>query len=217
MLVRRAVVSDRVLRGNLAGLRGITARVATVLFWLLVAASILLALRLLGIDEMSRLLDPVLKLLPQVLAGFAILAFGHLLAGALRDFIRRRASGGRQLFAGPGTTYWTVMGLAVIAGIQQIGIQIDFIAQVALIAIAVGLASLGLAFALGARQHVANLIARSELDAYQPGDRVRVDGIEGTVAEVRRTAIVVASDEGLATIPAARFAQTHAVRLDKVA
>ena len=92
---------------------------ATVLFWLLVAASILLALRLLGIDEMSMVLDPVLKLLPQVLAGFAILAFGHLLAGALRDFIRRRAFGGTPVVRGPGTTYWTVMGLAVIAGFSR--------------------------------------------------------------------------------------------------
>ncbi len=107
------------------------------------------------------------------------------------------------------------MGLALIAGVQQIGIEIGFIAQIALIAIAVGMASMGLAFALGARQHVANLVARWQLDDYQRRDQLRIDGIEGTVVEVRRAVIVLASDEGLVTIPAARFSQTHAVRLDR--
>ena len=73
--------------------------------------------------------------------------------------------------------------------------------------------ALGLAFALGARGYVANLVARRELDAYREGDTLRIDGVEGTVAALRRTGIVLATADGLVAIPAARFTEALVTRV----
>ncbi len=78
---------------------------------------------------------------------------------------------------------------AMIAAAQQLGIEVSFIANLALIAFTLGLGALGLAFALGARGHVANLIARCELDAYREGERLWTDaaflGIAMALASIR--------------------------------
>ena len=70
-----------------------------------------------------------------------------------------------------------------------------------------------LAFALGATRHVANLLAHRELSRISVGERIRVDELEGTVVEIHSTAVDIATKDGIATIPAARFAETSVLRL----
>ena len=64
---------------------------------------------------------------------------------------------------------------------------------------------ISLAFALGSRQLVENLLARRSLDRYRIGDLVRVNGSEGRIIEMLSTAVVIETAEGVVTIPARRF------------
>ena len=197
--------------GDVTGSRSQAARLlAPLAFWTTVAAAVALSLIVLGTGQATRLLDAALVLLPRLFAAVFMLIGGHLVGIALREIVRRRL---RSVPFPPRAAYWLAVAPAVIAAAQQLGIEVSFIANLALVAFTIGLGALGLAFALGARAYVANLIARRDLEQYREGDRLRIDGVEGTVVEVLRTALVLATPDGLVTIPAARFTDTQVTRL----
>ncbi|MDE0064249.1 MAG: mechanosensitive ion channel [Gammaproteobacteria bacterium] len=204
-----ARLTDRHARDSGAFARIIRA-LAPLAFWGVLAAAVGLSLRVLGIGQAAGLIDEALIHLPRLIIAVLVIAAGHLIGAGLREFVQRRA--GAVRFP-PRGAYWLAAGPAIIIAAQQLGIDVSFIADLALLAFGIASAALGLAFALGARQHVANLIARRELDGYRKGDRLRVDDTEGTVVELRRTGIVLATSDGLVTIPAARFAEAPVVRL----
>jgi len=89
------------------------------------------------------------------------------------------------------------------------------VTQLALIVLAALLGALSLAFALGARQHVANLMAQSELSRYATGDRLRIDGDEGIIVEIYRTGLTLTTDEGIVSIPASRLANGRVVQVSQ--
>ncbi len=183
---------------------------APLAFWAILAAAIGLSLWVLGVGQAVGLVDRVLTYLPRLIVAVLAICAGHLVGAGLRELVQRRA---RTVNFPPRGAYWLTMAPAVIIAAQQLGIDVSFIADLALVAFGVASAALGLAFALGTRQYVANLIARRELDNYREGDLLRIDDVEGTVVELRRTGLVVSTSEGLVNIPAARFAETPVVRL----
>lgn len=207
----RAAIRGLAARFALGGRQAAAVRLfASVAFWGATLAAGAAALRLLGEEASPVVLDPLLRFLPRVLVGIIVAGVAHLVGSALRDLAARSA--GIPILGVRGA-YWVVFGPGLIVGAQQLGIEVDFLVQLAVVALAAFLLSLGLAFALGARRHVANLIAGAELNRYREGDRLRVDGVEGRIVEVRRTAVVLESAAGTVTVPASRFAETPVVRL----
>ena len=165
---------------------------------------------MLGVGAATGLVDAALDYLPRLILAVLAISVGHLVGVGLREFVRHRAAAVRFP---PSGAYWLAAGPATIIAAQQLGIDVSFIADLALLAFGIAAAALGLAFALGARQHVANLIARRELDNYRRGDRLRIDDTQGTVVELRRTGVVLATADGLVTVPAARFSEVPVERL----
>jgi hypothetical protein len=56
-------------------------------------------------------------------------------------------------------------------------------------------------------------VAHRELERFTVGERIRIDGEEGRIVEIHRTGIDIATSEGIASIPAARFASKSVLRL----
>ena len=202
---------DRHAQDSVAFARIIGA-LAPLTFWAILAATAVLSLRVLGVGTATGLIDEALVHLPRLILAVLAITAGHLVGAGLREFVRHRAATVRFP---PRGAYWLAAGPAIVVAAQQLGIDVSFIADLALLAFGVAAAALGLAFALGARQHVANLIARRELDNYRKGDSLRIDDMEGTVVELRRTGVVLATADGLVTLPAARFSEVPVVRLTK--
>jgi len=76
------------------------------------------------------------------------------------------------------------------------------------------LAGFSLAFGLGARQVVANLIASHALQRqFAVGQRARIGGIEGEILEFTPTSVILATGEGRVTVPAGRFDEEPSVML----
>lgn len=182
---------------------------ATVL-WLLIVFAVMLSLRVLGIAHLSRWLDRILAFLPQAIVAAIIVATGVVL-GLLAHNVLRRLQHDRDAVV-PRLVQAGIVAIAVVTALQHLGLNVSFLTDLVLILLAVFLGGLALAFALGARQLVANLSARGELARYAPGERIRIDGNDGTIVEVHRTGLVLATDEGLVSVPAARFAETSVVR-----
>jgi len=76
------------------------------------------------------------------------------------------------------------------------------------IVVACVLGGLSIAFSLGARVYVSNLIGAHYLSReYRAGERVRVGGQEGVILEITPVAVVLETPEGRLTVPARLFSE----------
>ncbi len=175
-------------------------------FWGILVTSVILGLHVVGGDEPIQWLDELLGLAFQLLIAVGILSLGHFLGLLVRGLLGG-LGGVTEKNALPWAAYGILICIAAITALKYLGLDLTFLTQILLVIIFVFFAGLGLAFALGARTLVANLTAQGELQRYKPGDRLMIDGIEGAVQEIHRTGLVLLTAQGLANIPAARFAE----------
>lgn len=182
-------------------------------FWAIVILVLTQALRALGVGGVSTMLNAVFEFMPRLLIAFSIVLAGHLLGVAAAHFSARLSDSLTPSSVGPRLLYGAIVTVAVVMGVQHVNVDISFVAQLLLILIATTSAGLMLAFGLGARQHVANLMARRELSRLSVGQRVRIDDFDGSIVDIHDTGIDVANDDGVLWVPAARLAEAGVLRL----
>ena len=185
-------------------------------FWLLIAGSVLLALRVMGVGGLPELLNSVLGFMPKLFVAFSIIVAGHLLGLFSAHLLSRLEEGWSADSTAPRLLYIAIMAVAIVMGLQHVDVDISFVTRLVLILVGTVSGGLMLAFSLGARQHVANLLARRELSRLAIGDRIRVGGVEGNIVEIYSTGVDVATEEGIASIPAACLAEHGVLRLPRV-
>lgn len=183
-------------------------------FWITLIFAVALALRVLGAGEVSLgINNAIVNFVPQALIAFAIVVVGHLLGVVASNLVVQLSENLADDSPAPRLLYGVIIAIAVVMALQHVGINITFVTRLLLIVVAVGGGGLMLAFANGARGHVANLLAHRELSRIAIGARIRIDGVEGTVVEIHSTAVDLATDEGITSVPAARFAELPVLRI----
>ncbi|TDG15777.1 mechanosensitive ion channel [Seongchinamella unica] len=165
---------------------------------------LLAALQTLRISVVKEWLGLLLQYVPQLLLGGLIILSGYLLGLVVRSLLAGLMSVGTDHLV-PRFAQLIVVTAAILTGLAQTAIDISFISNVMVILLAFFFGGLSLAFALGSRQLVENLLARRSLDRYRIGDNIRIDGSQGKIVEILSTAVVIESGKGLVTIPTARF------------
>lgn len=212
-LIRLGVMLEQrsnMVSSNLSATMGSLGRFA---FWILVFGTLLIVYRILGDESSWDVPAVVAEYLPKLMLSIVFVGIGHLVGVLLRDISRASIgdAGFRQLATR--IVYLIPLLVGIFLAIETIGVDVSFISTFGLIVVTVVLSTLGLAFALGAREHIANLIARRELSDYYAGDQVKVGDIEGTVVELTRTSLVLNTSIGQVTIPASRVANSITVRV----
>ncbi len=175
--------------------------------------AVIVAVRLLKIQQLSVWLDAMLAYAPRFAVGVFIIGIGNVVGALLRNLAAGLTRDGDVSALGPRLIQVSVVVVAVITGLDQMGIDISFVTRLALVLLAALTGGLSLAFALGARQYVENLMAQPELARYATGERLRIDDDEGVVVEIYRTGLTMATDEGLLTVPASRLAGGRVLRI----
>jgi small-conductance mechanosensitive channel len=109
-----------------------------------------------------------------------------------------------------------ILSTAIIIGVDQIGIDVVFISVVAAIILASTLGGIALAFGLGARSHVSNIIAANQLrQLYQVGDKVRLGDVEGRITEISLSRVSLETEEGSVDVPARLFDEQVTLLMEK--
>lgn len=182
--------------------------VGNIAFWLIILFFITAATKVARLDAFSAWLDQIVAYLPTLLASGLIILAGYLISALVRDLVSATilssGLGQSELFGA--LAQGVTLLLAVMIGIEQIGIDITFL--VTFIAIVVGavLAALSIAFGLGARNYVSNLIGAHALQQqFQPGQFARMGAVEGEILEFTPTGVILATAEGRLTVPAKIF------------
>lgn len=182
-----------------------TTLLGEILFWTVVVVAATLALRIAGFDMIAPWLDRVTVYLPNLVAALVILVAGFLLS----IFVREQLSPPDAATADAARRAWIarvsqglVIAVAVIVGLDQLGINVALLVALVVVAIAGVTLALGATFALGARRYLANLIgvqsARTQLSV---GQWLRIDDFEGRIIEISATQIVLDAEQGKILLP----------------
>lgn len=183
-------------------------------FWIVLVIAVAIALRILvSSDAGDDINTMIIAFIPNALIAFAIIVGGYVFGWVSRNLA---ASIGDQTLAdspGPRLLHGVIVGVAVVMALQHLGINLTLFTRLLLVLVAVGSGGLMLAFAMGARNHVANLLAHRELRRYAVGENIRIGDVQGAIVEFHSTAVDVMTSDGIVAVPAARFAQENVLRL----
>jgi small-conductance mechanosensitive channel len=189
---------------------------SNLVFWIVLLGFATAAAAIADFELLSGWLERVIAWLPHLLLGVLIIATGYLIAAIVRDLVLDALdSAGVEQRALIGRLAQVATFLAaIVIGIDQIGIDVSFVTTMIAVVLGVVLAGFSLAFGLGARQLVSDLIAADSLRRhFRVGHRARIGGVEGEILELSSTSVVIATAEGRAIVPASRFAEETTVIL----
>jgi hypothetical protein len=207
--INRAVESSGV-RLNTPGVVG------GFVFWLVLLVFLAAAVETLGLPVMTDLLGKLVACAPNLLAAILISLAGIIAARAVRSAALRAAeAGGIAQARGISTVAEIVIiVLVVVIALEQLGVNGRVLELTVAITVGSALAAVALAFGLGARASVANLIAAHYVARMVTvGQDLMIDDIRGPVIELTPTTVVLKTDLRRVVVPAQRFHDTGSVTL----
>jgi hypothetical protein len=198
--------------------RATSRAISTVVFWIVLLIFAASALRILGGSVFERWTENLLAYLPSAIGGVIIIAVGFT-AGTLVRHVLEQASVG--LGAGQSTVLGrlaqaVIVISCVVIGIDQLGVNVNFLIQLTTVTAAAVFGGIALVFALGTRQHLANLIgAHYARKHYAPGDRVKIGGFEGRIVQIADGCVFLETDAGDVSVPGQHFSAEPFMKLRK--
>jgi small-conductance mechanosensitive channel len=190
--------------------------VSAVVFWAVFLFFVAAATEALGLTVVTSALGSLAGYLPTLLAAVLVVLAGLVTGNIGQSLVTRTAASASIGYAETlgRMVKVTVLLLAVVVALDQIGIDSTLLILVTAIVIGMILGGLALAFGVGARTMVSNLLASHYLhQAFQVGQNIRLGDVRGRIEEIRPTHVVVDSDEGRIWVPAKQFAETTSVVL----
>ena len=179
-------------------------------YWLVVLVFFLAAVHLLQLPFLRSVVAAMGAYLPHLVAAGVVVLVGYIAGGIARGAIARatRTSGvaygdllGRMVQTG-------IVIVTLVVALDELGIDNTFLIMASGIFLASTLGGAAVAFGLGARASVSNLLASHYVQRnFRPGHVVRIGSIEGRILEIGETSVVVETAEGRVHIPASLFSE----------
>ena len=162
-------------------------------------------------------LDQLVGYLPRLFSAAIVVLVGIVISNLVRGSVTTLAQGipvSQRTMLGRAAQILTLT-VMVIIGVDQIGIDVTLVNTIFAVVVAAFLGGLSVAFSLGARDFVGNLLGVRYLGGdVRVGQRVRVDSIDGTVVDLTQTSIVLETEEGRARIPGKVFSESPILIID---
>ncbi len=176
-----------------------------VVFWSTILVFITIAVGLVGFSAAAAWLDRLVVFVPSLVSGGLIIVISYILGTIARHLVQHAAASAdisrAVIFGQIAQASFLVIG--VVIGLGQIGVDVSFLVILLAIGFAAVLAGFSLAFGLGARMMVQNLIAVRHLkQVVRPGQIVEVGGDRGRVLEFSTTGLVLETADGRKLVPA---------------
>jgi small-conductance mechanosensitive channel len=177
------------------------------------------ALEVLGLPVATRVGEELASYLPGAFTGIAIVLVGIIVA-SLAGGITGAA------VASTGTAYAGAIGravqvvllvLAVLVGLEQIGVHGELLVILLAVFLGVVLGGAALAFGLGARTAVSNIVGSYYVaQTYRVGQTVRVGEFEGRIVRTTATAVILDNRGGQVLVPARLFTEQPSMLLPEI-
>lgn len=183
-----------------------------IIFWVILLLSTVFCLQILHVDFLTYWFDRLIGYLPNVLIAVIIIFFGIVAGRLLGDLIKSAASRtgiANGSYMGRAVGY-LVLFVSIVIALNQLGINIEFLTNLFIIILTSLLFGASLAFGLGAKTSVSNVLASYYARKTFPlGTRIKMGEMEGVIVKINDHAIAVESDSGLVIIPAKDFNESN--------
>jgi small-conductance mechanosensitive channel len=179
--------------------------ISKIVFWVVILFFVAAAASTLGLDFFASWLSAFLAYVPQLLASLVILVGGYLLANIAATMAQSTAetAGFAQPSLVGNLTKLAILFTAMVIGIEQLGINIQFITSLFIVASGVLLFGIALAFGLGSKALIANLLGAKQARKHVSlNDHIRIGEIEGTLVDITNTMLVIETASGRIFFPA---------------
>lgn len=188
----------------------------TVVYWVTILFFVTAAAHTFNLAMFSAWLDRAVLYVPNIISGLIVMALGLVVGGYVRDAALRRmtfATGAqRDLVAGGARGAVILTGFVV--GLDLIGIDTTILIAIFAIGMSLFAGGSALAFGLGARTLVSNLIgARQARRQCQVGDRIRIGALEGRILSLGQSSVVLETGHDRIIVPGKLFAEESSVIL----
>ena len=182
--------------------------ISRIVFWTVMIFFLAVAANMLDWQLFSGWMDRIIAYLPNLIAGVMIILAGFLLGSGARAGVMGAAhsAGVEQGDILGRVAQVVILFTTFVIGIEQIGINVHFLSDALVVALGVLLAGGTLAFGLGAKTLVANVIGAQYVRKHcRIGEQMHMGGVEGSVVDVTQTSIVIETEMGRTIIPAKLF------------
>lgn len=190
--------------------------ISGLVYWIIVFLFLTAATEMLGLPVVTTWLSGIANYLPRILTAVLIGVAGFVGANLLRDGITRAA-------ASIGLVYAEMLGklarllvilLSVLIAVDLVGLDISLLINLIYILMGALLLGAALAFGLGSRRIVANILASYYVQkTYEVGQVVRVGSVEGRIVQITPTALILQTADERVLMPAERFNETSSALL----
>jgi len=192
--------------------------ISNVVFWIVLMIFAVSSLRILGGSLFERWTETLIAYLPSAIGGVIIIVVG-LTGGTLARHVLEQASVGLGVGQSSllGRLAQAVIVIScIVIGIDQLGVNVNFLIQLTTVTAAAVFGGIALVFALGTRQHLANLIgAHYARKHYAPGDVVKIGAIQGRIVEIVDGCVFIETDAGDVSVPGQNFSAEPFVKIRK--
>lgn len=189
-------------------LQGAADFISKTLFWVVIIFTIVLATQVLGLTILTKWFDGLILYLPNILASIIIVFVGFIVGELISNIIASTAAQtmiSNGVYLGRFIKY-IILFISIIIAIDQIGIDIMFLTNLVTVVLAVLLFGAALAFGLGARTSVSNILGSYYLNKnYQVGNTVQIGESVGIIVKITSTTVVLETKSGLVSIPSKDF------------
>jgi hypothetical protein len=198
--------------------RATSRSVSTVVFWIVLLIFAASALRILGGSLFERWTENLLAYLPSVIGGIIIIVVGFTGGALVRHVLEQASVGlgvGQSSLLGRLAQAVIVISCIVI-GIDQFGVNVNFLIQLTTVTAAAVFGGIALVFALGTREHLANLIgAHYARKHYAPGDFVKIGAFQGRIVQIADGCVFIETDAGDVSVPGQHFSAEPFMKIRK--
>lgn len=191
--------------------------VSKAIFWILMLVTVLLCIQLLQLEFIGSLVSGLITYLPNVFASFVIIFIGIISSRLVGDVISSAASRTAMVngkYLGRLVRYLIVF-VAIVIGVNQLGIDIQFLTNVVLIALGALLFGASFAFGLGAKTSIANILGAYYVrKSFKLGTTIEIEDVKGVIVRITDHSVTVETNSGFVVIPSEKFNQTK-VQINK--
>jgi small-conductance mechanosensitive channel len=177
-------------------------------FWIILIFFLILGTKTLGFSIINTWLESILNYLPNIFAAILIVFVGIIAGRVVAKLITTATT---QVAITYGNilgkiVQYTILITSIIIAVDQVGVDIAFLTQLVNILLAALLFGAALAFGLGAKTSVSNILASFYIHKfYKEGDYVMISDIEGRIIKIGTTTVLLETKTGQVTIPAKEF------------
>ncbi len=185
-------------------------------FWLVVLFAAAAAAEVLGLSALTGGLSGFASYVPRLIAAVLVLlggvVCGTIAAGWMRSFARvERIAYGDSAARAARTT---IILFASVVALAQVGIDSTLLVVGVGTVLGAFLGAVALAFGLGARATVANIIGAHYVQrSYKVNQRIRIGDHEGQILEIRPTGVLLDTRDGVVHVPASTFTENVSTAL----